>query len=81
MQLALTTFFIPRFRCVELLAGKGGILDVLNTQCAAIQPSEEKLVRDLHKEHKANPFFPAVHQKDAREAFKVPARWPAPVLA
>ena len=30
--------------CVDMLAAKGGILDALNTQCAAIQPSEDKLV-------------------------------------
>lgn len=57
--------------CVDLLSGKGGVLDVLNTQCAAIQPSEEKFVRDLNKEHKASEFFPSVHQKDARDNFRV----------
>jgi len=57
--------------CVELLSGKGGVLDVLNGQCAAIQPSEDKFVRDLAKDHKANAFFPEVHRKDARDNFKI----------
>jgi myosin heavy subunit len=57
--------------CVELLSGKGGILDVLNVQCMSIQPSEDKYVRDLTKEHKSNNFFPSVHRKDAKDNFKV----------
>lgn len=57
--------------CVNLLSAKGGILDVLNVQCSSIQPSEDKFVRDLTKEHKSNGFFPPVHRKDAKDNFKV----------
>jgi len=56
---------------VDLLSSKGGILDVLNAQCSAIQPSEDKFVRDLQKDHKTNAFFPEVHRKDAKDSFKI----------
>jgi myosin heavy subunit len=53
------------------LAGKGGILEILNAQSSAIQPSEDKFVRDLAKDFKLHGFFPEVHRKDARDSFKV----------
>jgi myosin heavy subunit len=57
--------------CVQILSAKGGVLDILNAQCGAIQPSEDKFVRDLTKEHKTNNFFPPVHRKDAKDSFKI----------
>jgi myosin heavy subunit len=58
-------------QCVDLLAGKKGILDTLNDQCAQMKPSEEKFLRDIAEANKQNEFFPKVHRKDARDSFQV----------
>jgi myosin heavy subunit len=57
--------------CVDMLSAKRGVLGILNEQCAQVKPSEDKFVRDLVKEHKASPWFPTVHRKDARDSFRV----------
>ena len=60
--------------CVDLLADRSGVLGLLNEQSQQIQPSENKLVRDLHKAHKGNRYFPPVAKRDEAFCFAIQVR-------
>ena len=53
--------------CVDLLSARGGVLDILNEQCAQVKPSEDKFVRDLVKDHKASPYVRVEDRKVDRQ--------------
>jgi tetratricopeptide (TPR) repeat protein len=56
-------------KCVELLAGKNGVLQVLEQEAEVPQPSDTKFNSNLHRLHPRNRLFPRPHPKDIKSTF------------
>jgi hypothetical protein len=58
--------------CVELLAARGGVLRLLNSECQQISSTDAKFLSTVHRTLAAHPFYaPPPRKADVRDAFSV----------